>query len=155
MEEDGSSRLNVLDFIIAVLRQHERSLDESLARLNIILRQAERGESRTSTEKASKRPSRSPLSEIERVILNLTLKGESPEEIADRLDTSPVHVRETIEGLTSKGYLPHSRPRERRVEKEGGAAGFARRERPSRPSQPSDSNRFGGLGPDRGPRPTG
>lgn len=38
--EDGSSKLSVIDFIIAVLRQHERSLDEKLARLDNILRHA-------------------------------------------------------------------------------------------------------------------
>ncbi len=51
--EDVSSRLTVLDFIIAVLRQHEKSLDEKLARLNNIIRQAEK---RSAQKHADARP---------------------------------------------------------------------------------------------------
>ena len=41
MEENLSNRFNVLDFIITVLKQHEKTLDESLYKLETILQQLE------------------------------------------------------------------------------------------------------------------
>jgi len=42
MEETSSSKLHVLDLVIAVLRQHEKSLDEKLAQLETMLRRLEK-----------------------------------------------------------------------------------------------------------------
>jgi len=45
MEDDVSWSLNVMDLIIAVLQQHERSLDASIARLENALKRMEREKS--------------------------------------------------------------------------------------------------------------
>ncbi len=42
MEEASSSKLHVLDFVIAVLMQHEKSLDEKLAQFEMMLRRLEK-----------------------------------------------------------------------------------------------------------------
>ena len=42
MEEKSSSKLHVLDLVIAVLRQHEKSLDEKLAQFEMMLRRLEK-----------------------------------------------------------------------------------------------------------------
>jgi len=42
MEETSSSKLHVLDLVIAVLRQHEKSLDEKLAQFETMLRRLEK-----------------------------------------------------------------------------------------------------------------
>jgi DNA-binding CsgD family transcriptional regulator len=42
MEEKSSAKLNVLDLVIAVLRQHEKSLDEKLAQFETMLKRLEK-----------------------------------------------------------------------------------------------------------------
>jgi len=42
MEESSSSKLHVLDLVITVLRQHEKSLDEKLAQFEAMLRRLEK-----------------------------------------------------------------------------------------------------------------
>ena len=42
MEEKPSPKLHVLDLVIAVLRQHEKSLDEKLAQFETMLRRLEK-----------------------------------------------------------------------------------------------------------------
>jgi len=42
MEEQSSSKLHVLDLVIAVLRQHEKSLDKKLAQFGTMLRRLEK-----------------------------------------------------------------------------------------------------------------
>ena len=152
MEENISNRLNVLDFIITVLGQHEKSLDKSLAKLKDILKRLEtfcsdedlgaktlNGYSRfplqedqkevsnrngfeldqpfsrskisvkkylRRRQKTDNQPQEYPLTQIELVILNLKIKGNSAEEIALRLDMNQINVKKVIEGLVRKGYLP-------------------------------------------------
>ena len=43
---------------------------------------------------------------MERVILKLTIKEKSIEEIALRLDMNPSNVKKILEKLIQKGYLP-------------------------------------------------
>ena len=147
MGENLSHRFNVLDFIITVLKQHEKNLDESLFKLETILQQLEnvgfdkdlstnslnvyshfpRLEdyeefSNRNDLKIGNHPStinvkkylprrknsstKYPLNQIEQIILKLTIKEKSIEEIALRLDMNSSNVKKILEGLIRKGYLP-------------------------------------------------
>lgn len=147
MVENLSNRFNVLDFIITVLKQHEKNLDESLFKLETILQQLEnfgfdKDLSTNSLNVSSQFPvledyeefsnrndlkidnhrnkikdnnylprrkngyTKYPLNQIEQVILKLTTKEKSIEEIALRLDMNQSNVKKILEGLIRKGYLP-------------------------------------------------
>jgi len=147
MEENLSNRFNVLDFIITVLKQHEKNLDESLVKLETILQQLanfglDKDRDSNSLNVYSHFPmvedykkinnrnalkirnhyneinaknylprrkkgyTKYPLNQIEHVILKLTIKKKSIEEIALRLDMNTSNVKKILEGLMRKGYLP-------------------------------------------------
>ncbi len=147
MKENLSNRFNVLDFIITVLKQHEKNLDESLFKLETILQQLENfgfdkdlstnspnvyspfpmledyeefsnrndskiGNRRSKINVQNYLPRRKngytkyPLNQIEHVILKLTIKEKSIEEISLRLDMNPSNVKKILEVLIRKGYLP-------------------------------------------------
>ena len=127
MGENISNRLSVLDFIIAVLRQHEKNLDKSLANLeNILERLGKMDADENLGGKMLNVYSRVPpredylherqrmgnqlqkpfLKQIEYVVFRLAIEGRSVEEIALRLDMNPTGVRQIIKNLVRKRYLP-------------------------------------------------
>jgi len=131
--EENSSKLHVLDLVIAVLRQHEKSLDEKLAQFETMLRRLEKTSSnmtpntvqsgypplpleenseqnenfsRNKTFVDKHFPLRRPsLHKLEVKILKLIAEGKPVEEIALRLNMDPLDVKETIADLAHKGYL--------------------------------------------------
>jgi hypothetical protein len=139
MEEKVSNKFNVLDFLIAVLRQHEKALDKNLSKLEDTLRRlnipisdeplepidppltvpkncdldAFRIDEALNHDTYSKRHNDQitvdPLTKTELLILKLVNTGGSVEEIALRLDLTPLAVRGIVEILIRKGYLPPGR----------------------------------------------
>ena len=108
MVDNISNRLYILDFLIAVLKQHEKNLDEIVTKLCEMSERLENFsndglESRTLTNLLN---DSNEIKPIELVVLNLTVKGYSINEIALRLDMNPVNVKEITNTLVGKGYLP-------------------------------------------------
>ena len=142
MGEAISSRLNVLDFIIAVLMRHEKNLDKSLANLEKILERLGKkysdknlsgklnlhsrvpprenysqfgldnslshytNKDSLGRQRVSNPPQNPSPKQIESAIFRLVIEGKSIEEIAQRLDINPIGVKQIIENLVRKGYLP-------------------------------------------------
>jgi DNA-binding CsgD family transcriptional regulator len=130
--EEVSTKLNILDFIITVLQQHEKSLDESLEKFDHALNRLENFFSNEDPEAKTTKNHFSLLEEtkevknyledlkdykeqkillkqIEFTILNLTIKGKTVEEIALRLGINPINVKKIRKELIRKGYLNNTK----------------------------------------------
>jgi len=130
--EEVSTKLNILDFIITVLQQHEKSLDESLEKFDHALSRLEKFFSNEDPEAKKIKDHFSLLEEtrevkkyfedlknykeqkillkqIEFTILNLTIKGKTIEEIALSLGINPINVKKIQNKLVRKGYLNNTK----------------------------------------------
>ena len=130
--EEVSTKLNILDFIITVLQQHEKSLDESLEKFDRALSRLEKFFSNEDPEAKKIKDHFSLLEEtrevkkyfedlknykeqkillkqIEFTILNLTIKGKTIEEIALSLGINPINVKKIQNKLVRKGYLNNTK----------------------------------------------
>lgn len=125
---EDPNKLSAIDFVIAVLRRHEKDLDRSLVSLKKILKQMEK----TNVDKKDKetvQPGYSPVSLLRKtqvnkhgalnlnqfpsstisagerlgpIIAKLISDGKSIEEIALRLDTNPTNIEKILRRIQSK-----------------------------------------------------
>ena len=122
---EDSNKLSAIDFVIAVLKQHEKDLDRSLVSLKKILKQMEK----TNKDKKTIQPGHSPVSLLRKtrvnkygapnlnqfhfskisagerlgpIIAKLISDGKSIEEIALRLDTNPANIKKILRRIQSK-----------------------------------------------------